>query len=218
MSETFILAPAYLFIYLFIYFQDLAPNLIYSDLAPRYWFLSKCHFLFCFCLLTHLSPLDGECQPKHSGQLNCDGRRLSSCPQSILLVLPGDKNVAVGWENYSQSNSLPPFCTKITTDITAITHQHSGTKQCWWCRSRASQLEITISVWKMAALPNERGKIPLPWTNPGLIEWLFFFNNYLLHSEYPHCFVSVAFSLNTGCCLKLPECSLENKDKALFPF
>lgn len=123
-------------------------------------------------------------------------------------------NVPVGRENYSQSNSLPPFCTKMTTDIAAITYRHSAGDA---AAGLTSQLEITTSVWKMAALSNERRKNPLPCTSPGLIEWFFFFNNYLLHSEHPHSFVSLAFSLNTGCCLKLPARSLENKYKALSP-
>lgn len=102
----------------------------------------------------------------------------------------------------------------MTTDIAAITYRHSAGGA---AAGLTSQLEITTSVWKMAALSNERGKNPLPCTSPGLIEWFFFFNIYLLHSEHPHSFVSLAFSLNTGRCLKLPARSLENKYKALSP-
>lgn len=75
--------------------------------------------------------------------------------------------------------------------------------------------QLQFGRWQLCQM--REGKTLCPAQVLGSLNGFFFFNNYFLHSEHPHSFVSVVFSLNTGRCLKLPARSLENKYKALSP-
>lgn len=96
-------------------------------------------------------------------------------------------------------DSLPCFCSEVTTDITAIGcpststvgPNHAGGEAAG-VTSRPSWLVTTISVWKMTALSNDRGKSLCPAQASGSLNLKpsneFFCNKLLLHSEHPHPF------------------------------
>lgn len=208
MLETLILATAFVFYRVWIY----------SGLAPHYRFLlvSKCHFLFCFCLLTELSPVEGKCQSEYSRQLNCHRRRHFEPPKHP----PGTSRGRWGTKGIRKLFPLEftaSLLYEVTMDIATIGCLTStvGPNNAG-VTSQPSWPVNTISVWKMTALSNE-GKKSLPCTSPRFIKWFFYIYNLLLHSEHPHPFISVTFSQNTGQCPQLPARSLENKYKAFFP-